>query len=523
MARYLGIDASTQSVSAVVFDGESASIVAESAVNFGTDLPHYDAPQGFIPGGNNGEVHSDPRMWLEALDLCLARLKEALGDLGGIAAISGAGQQHGTVYLNAAGLAGLGRLDPAQSLAGQLGHGFARATSPIWMDTSTTAQCREIEQALGGPMIVCGKSGSIAIERFSGPQIRRFAVEQPGAYAATARIHLVSSFMASVMAGAEAPIDHADGAGMNLLNLASLDWDTALLEATAPGLRDKLPPARPSQTVVGPVAAYFVEKFGFDPRARVVAFTGDNPSSLVGMNASRPGKVVISLGTSDTFFAAMPEPHTDPAGFGHAFGNPLGGFMTLQCFLNGSLAREKVRDLLGLDWDGFNRRIGETPPGNHGNRMLPFFGPEISPRADVREPLVSGPFADDWRSSPAAARACVEGQFLNMRLCSEWMRLQPEVIHLTGGASRNDAIARIAANVFQAGVRRLDVPGSVALGGAIRAGLCHGGLDTATVDAFFARASSGTPVEPDRACAAVYTAAAEDVRRLQERLRQELG
>ena len=42
------------------------------------------------------------------------------------------------------------------------------------MDTSTTLECQEIAQAIGGNEIMYEKSGSIAIERFTGPQIRRF-------------------------------------------------------------------------------------------------------------------------------------------------------------------------------------------------------------------------------------------------------------------------------------------------------------------------------------------------------------
>ncbi|MGC9451629.1 MAG: xylulokinase [Oceanipulchritudo sp.] len=517
MAQYLGIDASTQSLSALVFDGETGKVVSQSSVNFGTDLPQYKAPQGFIPGGKDGEVHSDPLMWLDALDLCLERLKGNGVDLAKILAVSGAGQQHGTVYLNADGLDRIQNLDTKASLSAQLAGGFSRKTSPIWMDTSTTAQCRAIEASVGGAMKVCEKSGSIAIERFSGPQIKRFAETDADGYAATARIHLVSSFMASILAGAEAPIDHGDGAGMNLLNLATLDWDEDLLEATAPGLREKLPPPKPSQTVIGPVARYFVEKYGFSGDTQVIAFTGDNPSSLVGMGATEPGKVVISLGTSDTFFAAMPEPLTDPAGCGHVFGNPLGGFMTLQCFVNGSLAREKVRDRLGMDWDAFSKVLRQTPPGNDGNRMLPFFMPEISPRVDIKEPVVSGPFSESWESSLSAPRACVEGQFLNMRLCSEWMQLRPDVIYLTGGASQNDAIAQIAADVFQADVKRLSVSGSVALGGALRAGLAIG-MEPEKMEAFFADATAGEAIKADEGSAETYAKAVEEARNMQASL-----
>lgn len=513
MARLLlGIDASTQSVSALLVDADAGAVVAESSVQFGEDLPEYGAPQGFIPGGAGGEVHSDPRMWLDALDLCLERLRAGGGPLGDVVAISGAGQQHGTVYLNAAGVAKLGEFSSGQRLSEQLADGFARASSPIWMDTSTTRQCRAIEEAVGGPEVVCAKSGSIAIERFSGPQIRRFAEEDADGYEACARIHLVSSFLASVLAGKEAPIDHGDGAGMNLLNLETLDWDDELLAATAPGLRERLPEARPSATVVGPVAGYFVERYGLAPAAQVVAFTGDNPSSLVGMGAWKPGKVVISLGTSDTFFAAMPEPLTDPNGCGHVFGNPQGGFMTLQCFLNGSLAREKVRDERGMDWAAFTRAIEATEPGCSGDRLLPFFGAEISPRLEEAQPVWTG--EGDWRGNPVAARACVEGQFLNMRLCTDWMRLQPKEVYLTGGASQNTAIGQIAADVFGATVRRLGITGSVALGAALRAGLALGVLTEAAAMAMVEESVDAEGIEPWKEISARYERALDDLGQL---------
>lgn len=495
MTHVLGIDASTQGISALVLDIGSGRIAAHASVNFGIDLPEYEAPQGFIPGGPGGQVHADPRMWLDALELCLERVGESC-DLGLIEGISGAGQQHGSVYLNASWPGKLDELDPEASLATQLGPCLARETSPIWMDSSTSVECREIASAVGGDSVVCASSGSIAIERFTGPQIRRFAKLDPGAYERTARIHLVSSFIASVLAGRDSPIDYGDGAGMNLLNLETGDWDDRLLAATAPGLREKLPPAEPSASIVGTLSPYFVKRFGFSPEARVVAFTGDNPGSLVGMGASRPGKVVISLGTSDTLFAAMPRPHTDPQGFGHVFGNPLGGFMTLECFLNGSLAREKVRDRFGLSWEAFSRALSETPPGNEGRQMVPFFEPEISPRVRLQAPLLAGdPAFENWERPEATVRACVEGQFLNMWIHSRWMKLSPDEIYLTGGASRNDRIAQVAADVFGVRVRRLTVSDSVALGAAMRAAVTACGESIEELEKVYSRPSDQA-IEP---------------------------
>ena len=41
---------------------------------------------------------------------------------------------------------------------------FSISDSPIWMDSSTTQQCRRLEQDMGGAQIVADKTGSRAYE-----------------------------------------------------------------------------------------------------------------------------------------------------------------------------------------------------------------------------------------------------------------------------------------------------------------------------------------------------------------------
>ena len=501
---FLGLDSSTQSLTAVLIDPASGAITCQLSVNFGGDLPHYQSPSGFIPGGSDGEVHATPSMWLEALDLLFGKLAEKT-DLSKVKMISGSGQQHGSVYLDASFDERLSALEPSRALVEQLSPAFTRATSPIWMDTSTGAECAEITAAVGDPAEVCRRSGSTAIERFSGPQIRRFFKNDPAAYALTARIHLVSSFLASVIAGKSVSIDFGDGAGMNLLNLSTQNWDTDLMAATAPELATKLLPPAAATAVQGTISPYFVSKFGFSAECRTALFTGDNPASLVGMGATAPGNVVISLGTSDTFFAAMPGPKTDPNGFGHVFGNPAGGYMSLICFRNGSLAREALRDKLRLDWAAFDREPLSATLGSAGeNLMLPFFGPEITPRHDFTGPVLKGSAAFESGEDPALqVRALLEGQFLNMRLHSQWMEVKTERIRLTGGASKNDGIAQLVADVFQAPVERLDVANSAALGAALIAAAADG-HDLSALQEVFCKASPGSSLQPDTALAPIY-------------------
>jgi xylulokinase len=495
--RFLGLDSSTQSLTALIVDTETGEVIDRS-VSFGERLPQYKSPNGFLANADPRVKHSDPLMWVEALDLVLGDLRAAGVDLGEIRGVSGAGQQHGSVYL-AKSLDGNARWSPAAPLVDQVRPLLSRATAPIWMDASTGAECAEIAAAAGGDDKMVAVTGSVAIERFTGPQIRKFSKDDPAGYERTAEIHLVSSFVASLLAGASAPIDLGDGAGMNLLDLAAGAWSPKLLDATAPGLGRKLKPAVPGATRVGAIADYFVRKYGFAAGTPVIAFTGDNPSSLVGMGATEPGTAVVSLGTSDTMFAAMAAPRTDPKGYGNVFGNPAGGFMALCCFSNGSLAREEIAKRFSLGWDDFARAILErTKPGNGGDMLLPYFVPEISPRLSAPAPrwfgspdFVAGKKADE------AARAVVEAQAASMRLHSAFIGQPPGRILVTGGASKNPGILRVLADVFQAEIVPLRVSNSSALGGALRAAQAVEGRPWGDLYARFAAPDLDRRVAPD--------------------------
>ena len=513
MARlFLGLDSSTQSLTAVVIDADTRRTVAEVSLNFDATLPAYGTRNGVLRGDDPTVVHAPPLLWAEALDRMFERLPKAGIDVGAIRAVAVSGQQHGSVYLNASAPAALAALDPARGLAESLDGAFARATSPIWMDSSTSAECAEITAAMGGPAALARATGSAAFERFTGPQIRKFFKTEPEAYAKTAHIALVSSFIPSILAGKIAPIDPGDGAGMNLMDIASRQWHPAALEATAPGLAAKLPPIVDSWTAVGAISPYFVRRHGMNPGTRVFVGSGDNPCSVVGLGLVEPGLVAISLGTSDTYFGTMSACRVSAEGEGHVFGSPAGGYMSLVCFKNGSLARERVRDSLGLDWAGFAEAIRTTPPGLGGGRLLlPWFEPEITPR--VLAPGVRTRGLDETAS--ARCRAVVEAQMTSMRNHTRWMGVRPARIYATGGASANREILQVMADVHRCPVFRFETTASAALGAALRA--FHGWMSATgsplpwpEIVRGLAEPVAGSRVDPVPETAAVYDALATE-------------
>ncbi|MFA6816056.1 MAG: FGGY family carbohydrate kinase [Lentisphaeria bacterium] len=456
---FLGIDSSTQGIKYLVVDSQKG-VVANIHINFGEDLPEYASPHGFLENTNPLIKHSNPLMWLDALELGLQKLAVSGIDLSEIKGISGSGQQHGSVYLKEK----IPDWRKDKKLSEQAADILSRKTAPIWMDHSTSAECQELITEFGAKMLR-NTTGSSAIERFTGPQIRKFAKIAPEKYAQTTKIHLVSSFLCSVLCGADAPIDYADASGMNLFDLNTLTWNQKIANFTAPNLLSKLPDVVPSNTIVGGLCSYF-SKYHLTPGIPVIAWSGDNPNSLIGIGACAPGTAGISLGTSDTFFAPMAKFTTDPQGCGHVFADCASGFMSLICFTNGSLAREKIKNECGCSWKYFDQDFAsETIPGNNGKLLLPYFEAENTPLVlipGIRKNFINATNAEK-------IRALLETQALSMCLHSAWQKQTFSHIRLTGGASKSTGFQQILADVFQAQIETIQSSDSASLGAAFRA------------------------------------------------------
>ncbi|UYV83862.1 hypothetical protein LAZ67_X000459, partial [Cordylochernes scorpioides] len=129
-------------------------------------------------------ITAPPIMWIKALDLLFEKLRLAGLDFSTVAAISGAAQGCFTV-----------------------------GESPVWMDSSTTLYCNQLEENIGGPETLSSITGSKAFERFTVNHINKLFHTKPEVYTATE----------------------------------------------------------------GNISSYFVERYGFSPSCNLISFTGDNP------------------------------------------------------------------------------------------------------------------------------------------------------------------------------------------------------------------------------------------------------
>ncbi|XP_064284103.1 xylulose kinase isoform X3 [Passer domesticus] len=412
---YLGWDFSTQQLKVIAID-EQLRVIYEDNVHFDKDLPEFKTQGGVYIHSDRLTVTSPVLMWVKALDMILEKMKSSGFNFSQVRAMSGAGQQHGSVYWKKGSIQILKNASPELPLHQSLKGCFSVGDSPIWMDSSTASQCRALEKALGGAQHLASVTGSRAYERFTGNQIAKIYSQNPEVYKQTERISLVSSFAASLFLGTYAPIDYSDGSGMNLLQIWEKAWSKPCLDACAPGLEERLGCPVPSHSVLGPISPYYSQRYGFSPDCKIVAFTGDNPASLAGMRLQE-GDIAISLGTSDTLFLWIQEP--TPALEGFYFD-----------------VMEITPEAVGIH--RFNR----------DNQKVPRFPKEVE------------------------IRALIEGQFMAKRIHAEKLgyKVLPRTrILATGGASHNKKILQVLSDVFNAPVFTIDTANSACLGSAYRA------------------------------------------------------
>ncbi|XP_052805355.1 xylulose kinase-like [Mya arenaria] len=468
---FLGFDFSTQQIKVIAVDGD-LNVKYDEHVKFDTDLPEFGTENGAHIHADKITVTAPTVMWVKALDLLLDKMKNAGFDFSRVAAMSGDGQQHGSVYWKKGARSILQNLSADKSMYDQLKDSFAIPESPIWMDASTSSHIKTLEGAVGGPLELAKITGSRGFERYTGLQIMKIVETNREGYNNTERISLVSSFGASLLLGDYAPIDYSDGSGMNLLDINKKTWSSTCLEVCGPGLAARLGDPVPANTVVGSVSQYLVSKYGFRADCKVIAFTGDNPASLAGLAPSE-GDVIVSLGSSDTVFLWIPR--ATPSMDGVIFVNPIdqATFMGLVCFKNGSLSRAAVMErCAGGSWDTFSEMLQKTPPGNNGNIGLYFDVPEI-------QPVVMGTYRFDEHNKQVESfppevevRAILEGQFLARLMYAQkcGLTIGPSTrVIATGGASANSSILQVIADIFNVEVYVTDVPNSAALGGCYRA------------------------------------------------------
>jgi xylulokinase len=186
-ALFAGLDVSTQSCKLVVIDPDAGAVVHVDRVAYDNDLPGYGTEDGAVAGLGEGVSESDPRMWIEAVEILLGRLSDAGVPTGHIRCISVSGQQHGLVALTADG-------------------DLARPRAKLWNDFSTAEECRILTAAVGGPESMIEEVGNSQRTGYTAPKILHMRRHEPEAYARASTLFVVHNYINAWRSGIRAPV-----------------------------------------------------------------------------------------------------------------------------------------------------------------------------------------------------------------------------------------------------------------------------------------------------------------------------
>ena len=469
---FLGFDLSTQTLKAAIIDN-NGDIVCEASVDPELDLPQYETIRGHYEDGDH--VTTPLVMWLDALEMVLERIQIHFPDFRKIKALSGGTQQCGSMYWKHGANEALQHLNSDETLSKQIKPFLAEQNASIWLDSSSRKFCEELCREFGVDYLL-DTTGYVPTLGLAGPRVYRTAKTKRDVFENTERISMLSSFIASAFLGRLAPTDYQDGVTMMFFDRRNLDWSREICDRIDPELYHKLGPVTESSSIIGEISPYFVNKFKFDSKCKIVAWTGDNAGSIVG-SLICDDDIFLTLGTGDCLeFLSKPMPKVSKRG-GFFFIDPLDAtkFARAIGWKNADFARDRVRKQMGFEtWEDFENAVKSRPVGNEGYMGVYFFEPDVMPlfaHGVVRE-SPNREAVDDPFEPAIECRAIIESQMLNRRYDAENLGLHltsDTRLLLTGGPSRSETIQQVAADVFGVPVYGMDTVNACSYGGALRA------------------------------------------------------
>ena len=445
---FAGLDVSTQSCKLVVIDIDDEEIVFVDSVNYDSDLPHYNTRNGVIQNQPEGVSESDPKMWLEAVDLIFGKLRKSKLPMDQIRCISVSGQQHGLVALDEKG-------------------NLTRANSKLWNDFSTLEECQFLTETIGGLDAMVEEVGNSQRTGYTAAKIFHMVRHESDKYQKTSTLFLVHNYINCYLTSGVRVMEPGDASGMALWNPKTQSWSKKVIEAIDSDLQDKLPPIKPSDQSIGNISPELVSWFGFSPDCLIDAGSGDNMYGAIGTGNIKPGIVTVSLGTSGTAYSFMEEPFVDPIGEIAAFCDSTGHYLPLLCVSNLANGYNDILARYELTHEAFYDLVQRTFPGNNGRLLIPWYEGERTPDVPKAAPIYFG-FGLDEFTKENLCRAVLEGHILNLFNGFQRLLVDVKEIRLTGGLSQSPIWCQTIADVFNAEAVPVKGEGA-ALGAALHA------------------------------------------------------
>ena len=452
MKAVLALDQGTTSSRAIAFD-RGGTILSVAQQEFRQIFPQ----PGWVE-------HDATQIWQTQLEVAARALRDAGLAAQDVAAIGITNQRETTLLWDRA---------TGQPLANAI----------VWQDRRTAPDCDALRQA-GHESLFQSRTGLVLDAYFSGTKLAWLLDNVSGARERASRGELafgtIDSWLIWQLTGGEAHLTDVSNASRTLLfNIHTLQWDDELL-ATLRIPREVLPRVADSSEVVGQVSCQ-----GLPAGIPIAGIAGDQQAALFGQACHRPGLAKNTYGTG--CFLLM-NTGTRPFASRHRLlttvawrrGSTTHYALEGGVFIAGA-AVQWLRDGLGL----FQRSeevgaLAASVPDAGGVHFVPALSGLGSPYWD---PHARGTIVGLTRGTTKAhlARATLEAIAFQSAELLEAMTSDSGIalaeLRVDGGATANDLLMQIQADILGVPVIRPRVTETTALGAAYLAGLAVGFWD----------------------------------------------
>lgn len=445
MGVLIGLDVGTSAVKALL-----VTVEGQVVGSFTQEYPLY-SPQ---PGWSE---QNPEEMWqasVQAIRGALAKHGISPEDVVGLGL---SGQMHSSVFLD--------------------GNQEVIRPAILWNDVRTSAQCRLIEEVID-PETLREEVCNPALEGFTLPKVLWLKEQEPENYARLKTLLLPKDYVRFRLTGNLA-MEVSDAAGMLMMNVRQRTWSRQVLEPL--GIDPEvLPPIIGSAEVAGTITLQAAEETGLKPGTPVVGGGADNACGAVGSGVVRPGRGMVSLGTSGVVLAHLAEPKLITEGTVHMFNSCVPGeFYMMGVMLSAGLSLNWLRRRLGLEnspYDELTKEAQEAPPGSRGLVFLPYLSGERTPHGDAN---ARGSFVglSATHGRGELIRAVLEG--VAFGICDSVHLLRTAgwngtALRALGGGARSPLWKEIIASASSLVLEEINIDEGPALGAAILAGVGTG-------------------------------------------------
>jgi len=441
---FLGLDLGTSALKVIVY--RDTQIIAQTSTAYPMSNPKASW------------VEQDPALWTSALNTCLMALRQTV-NLGDVIGVGLTGQMHGLVTLDR--------------------YGKLLRPAILWNDNRAVAQAVELNSSLPNIGMIAGIP---ALPSFPAVKMRWIKQHEPEIFTSIHKVLMPKDYIGFCLHGAYVT-DHSDAAASLWYDQTAQVWSEKICAASDTRL-DQLPDIRFGHQVAGHITASASESFGLPKGIPVFAGAGDCVGGAIALGAVKPGRGLISIGTSGQLWHCLDHYAPQPDRFVHAFSHALPNrWYQMAAMLNGARPLAWLGETLG-------QPVADllTKAQNHQGHVptfLPYMAGERSPHGN---PALRGGFLglDTGTTDAAMARAVVDAIAFSFADClasfGDTAAAQAKLFAIGGGA-QSDFICQTVSNATGLTFHRTDdAAAGAALGAAKLAAFGAGAIDMAALE-----------------------------------------